>query len=124
MPLRRDVVCPAYLPRILRRPVFLQFFQEFAEAGVEQALGAVPVEMQGQISRPGHALVYAGWPPMANSAAHAAKWKTGTRRCPVSKRPKLCLVSYRLWPVGTVRTHPGLVQRNSGRHAYHCNRDE
>ena len=54
-----NVIRTTNQPGILRGAIGTQFFEEFFETGVELALGAVPVEIQGQVGARSHNLVYA-----------------------------------------------------------------
>ena len=47
-----DVVSAANQPRVVGRAVIFEFIEELCETSVEQALGAVPVEVERQIGRP------------------------------------------------------------------------
>src|SRR5712691_6400669 len=60
MALRGDFVGAADHPGIFGRAVLAELFEQFFEAGVELANGAVAVEAERQIARRGHVLVYAG----------------------------------------------------------------
>jgi hypothetical protein len=64
-----DVVGTAYEPGIIGGTVAAQFFEEFFQAGVNLALGAIAVEIQRQIGRRRHALVYDGQGPRIKRGA-------------------------------------------------------
>ena len=67
MPLRRDFIRATDQPRVFRGPVGLQFYEEFFEARIELALGAVAVEIQGKIGGRRHTLVYASRLPLQSA---------------------------------------------------------
>jgi hypothetical protein len=59
MPFRGDLISTANKPGIFGRAVFAEFGEEFLEAGVQLALGAVPVETKRNVPCRRHVLVYA-----------------------------------------------------------------
>jgi hypothetical protein len=58
MALCGDFIGAADHPGVFGRAIFAELGEEFLEAGVELALGAVTVEAEGNVAR-GHGLVYA-----------------------------------------------------------------
>jgi len=57
MTFSRYLVGAADKPGIIRRTVFLELVQKLVQASVQQALGAIAVEVERQIGLPGHLLM-------------------------------------------------------------------
>jgi hypothetical protein len=60
MALGGDFIGATYEPGIFGRAILAELIEEFFEAGVELALGAVSMEIQGNVASRRHVLVYAG----------------------------------------------------------------
>jgi hypothetical protein len=53
-----NIIGAANQPGIVRGPIAAQLFQKLFQAGIDLPLGAVPIEVQRQIGRLRHVLVY------------------------------------------------------------------
>src|ERR1700720_428599 len=88
VPLRGDVVGAAHHPGIFGGAILAQLLEQFVEASVQLALGAVAVKMERQVAGRRHTLFYARRTIRCESWS-APKKKKGALADAPSNNPKL-----------------------------------
>jgi hypothetical protein len=89
VPLRSDFVSAAHHPRIFGGAILAELLEQFVEASVEFALGAVAVKMERQIAGRRHTLFYARRTIACESLQAFARKKKGALADARSKNPKI-----------------------------------